>query len=212
MRILAVTDQIDRGMTNPAVLRQRAGDAELLLSCGDLPSNYLDFIASALNRQLYYVHGNHCCRDPLTGEQIALFGINLHNRVVRAKGLFIGGLEGSMRYKPGPAQYADWQMWGQVLRMAPTLTLNRLIHGRAIDILITHAPPRGIHDRPDRTHQGFRAFLGFMRWFRPKYLLHGHIHVWDRREVTKTRYRDTWVLNVYPWRIVEIDPGERTKR
>lgn len=204
MRILAVTDEIDQGIYNAAVLRQRAGEAKLILSCGDLPHAYLDFIASVLSRPLYYVRGNHCWNNSCAGQAPVVGGGNLDNRVVKEQGVLIGGLEGSMRYKPGEAQYSDWEMWGKVLRMTPRLVLNRFIRGRAIDILVTHAPPYGIHDRPDRTHRGFRAFLRFMEWFQPQYLLHGHIHIWDRREITQTRYLRTWVVNVYPWRVIEI--------
>jgi Icc-related predicted phosphoesterase len=206
MRILAVSDKVDKGIYTPKILRSRAGDAKLILSCGDLPNTYLDYIASVLMKPLYYVRGNHFCEDKRPGQPPVVVGNNLDNRVVEEQGLLIGGLEGSMRYKPGAAQYTDIEMWLKFLNMMPRLVLNRFTRGRAIDILVTHAPPRGIHDRPDRTHQGFRSFLRLMEWFHPQYLLHGHIHIWDHREVVKTRYRKTWVVNVYPWRVVEIDP------
>jgi Icc-related predicted phosphoesterase len=204
MRILAVSDEADPGLCNAKVLRQRAGDVQLIISCGDLPATYLDFVASMLGRPLLYVRGNHFWQDTRQGTR-PMAGGDLDNRVVVEQGLLIGGLEGCMRYKPGQAQYTDLEMWGKVLRMMPRLVLNRFNHGRAIDILVTHAPPFGIHDRPDRTHQGFRAFLRLMEWFQPQYLLHGHIHVWDRRECTHTLYRKTHVVNVYPWQIIEID-------
>ncbi|GAB4451499.1 MAG: metallophosphoesterase [Anaerolineae bacterium] len=203
MRILAVSDETNTPLYNAGVLRQRAGDAQLIISCGDLPATYLDFIASVLCQPLLYVRGNHFWQDSRQGER--LHGRNLDNRVVRERGLLIGGLEGSMRYKPGAAQYTDGEMWAKFVGMMPRLVLNRLVHGRALDILVTHAAPFGVHDRPDLTHQGFRAFLRLMEWFKPKYLLHGHIHVWDMGETTLTRYLQTLVVNVYPWRIIDVD-------
>ena len=75
-------------------------------------------------------------------------------------------------------------------------------YGRYLDILITHSPPFGIHDDEDPAHRGFKAFLRFMARFRPRYLLHGHRHVY-RPEPCKTRYLGTEVINVYPSELVE---------
>lgn len=204
MRILAVSDEPNTSLYNADVLRQRAGDVKLIISCGDLPAAYLDFIASVLGRPLLYVRGNHFWEFSRLGSS-PMVGINLDDRVIHLCGLLIGGLEGSMRYKQGEAQYTDAEMWVKVLRMAPRLLLNRLVRGRAIDILVAHAAPFGIHDRPDLTHRGFRAFLRFMEWFRPRYLLHGHVHLYDLREATQTRYLHTQVINVYPWRIIDVE-------
>ncbi|MBN1284368.1 MAG: metallophosphoesterase [Anaerolineae bacterium] len=212
MKILAVSDVIDRGIYNVDVLRRRAGDAALIISCGDLPNTYLDFIASILVRPLYYVRGNHYWEDTRQGQTPVVPSGNLDNRVVNERGLLLAGLEGSMRYKPGAAQYTDAEMWGKVIGMMPKLVMNRWRRGRAVDILVTHAPPFGIHDRPDRPHRGFKAFLKFMQWFKPQYLLHGHVHIWDNRTPTRTCYEQTWVVNVYPWRIIEIDHDFSTHR
>jgi hypothetical protein len=38
--------------------------------------------------------------------------------------------------------------------------------------------------------------------------LHGHIHLYRRDVVTVTRYLDTEVINVYPYRILELEPRE----
>jgi Icc-related predicted phosphoesterase len=35
---------------------------------------------------------------------------------------------------------------------------NKLLHKRYVDIMITHAPPFGIHDQSDRCHRGFKSF------------------------------------------------------
>jgi len=80
--------------------------------------------------------------------------------------------------------------------------MNRVLHGRYLDILITHSPPFGIHDGEDLPHRGFKALLGFMTVFRPRYLLHGHKHIYGP-EPSRTRYLDTEVINVYPFRVIE---------
>jgi Icc-related predicted phosphoesterase len=80
--------------------------------------------------------------------------------------------------------------------------MNRMLRGRYLDILITHSPPFGIHDGKDLPHRGFKALLGFMNRFRPRYLLHGHKHTYGT-ETWRTRYRDTEVINVYPFHVIE---------
>jgi Icc-related predicted phosphoesterase len=44
-----------------------------------------------------------------------------------------------------------------------------------------------------------------MERFRPRYLLHGHVHVYSPFEATETAYGDTHVVNVYGRHILEID-------
>jgi Icc-related predicted phosphoesterase len=119
--------------------------------------------------------------------------------------LLLAGLEGSIRYNYStPFQYTENEMWWNILQLVPGLLRNRLYHGRWIDVLVAHSPPFGIHDAPDRAHTGFRSFLTFMRYFRPRYLLHGHVHVYRHDTVTVTRYLETEVINVYPYRLLNI--------
>jgi Icc-related predicted phosphoesterase len=92
--------------------------------------------------------------------------------------------------------------------LAPALALNRLRYGRCLDILVTHAPPEGIHDLTDPCHRGFHAFRTFMERFRPRFLVHGHVHVYNPQQTTETRYRDTMVINAYGYRTFEVDDGE----
>ena len=58
MRILAISDEVVRWMYSPA-LRERVGEIDLVISCGDLPIYYLEYIASSLNAPCAYVRGNH---------------------------------------------------------------------------------------------------------------------------------------------------------
>ncbi len=77
---------------------------------------------------------------------------------------------------------------------------------------MTHAPPRGIHDADDLPHRGINAFLRFMRWNRPRYMVHGHVHTYDRRTVVETKYKQTCVMNINPVTLLEIEPQQRNGR
>jgi Icc-related predicted phosphoesterase len=92
-----------------------------------------------------------------------------------------------------------------VRALVPRLLMNRVRHGRFLDILMTHAPQRGIHDQPDRCHRGFDAFRWLVRMFQPTYHLHGHIHVYDRRVPSVTQVGRTEVVNVYPYRQLTLN-------
>lgn len=202
MKILAVSDEELKSHYNSAV-GVRFPDIDLILGCGDLQYYYMDFLVSALNKQMFYVRGNHDCGDQWDNTRGKLTGVrggeNIHGRCVYYKGLLIAGLEGSVKYKPGSrCMFSQRQMYNECLKLARKLLWNRARYGRALDILVTHAPPYGIHDKPDLPHQGFRAYLRFMEIFKPRYLLHGHIHRYDLREPEMTQYAQTTVINVYP--------------
>ena len=191
-------------MENAAHLRRRYHDVDLIVSCGDMPAVYLEFITSVLNVPLFYVCGNHDERyleSPPGGE-------DLHNRIIQFKGLTFMGLEGSMRYKNGPFQYTQPEMTSQVIFAAPGLLANRWRWGHGVDFLVTHSPAWGIHDRDDLPHQGFKGLLRYMDWYRPRYMVHGHVHTWDRRETVRSVYQDTCVMNINPVTLMDVEPVE----
>lgn len=212
MKILAIADRVHELVYSSAAA-QRFSDVDLVLSCGDLPFDYIEFVSSALNKPLLYVFGNHNEQQRSSGRdaiKVAPEGAtNLHGRVVRQGGLLIGGLEGSMRYRDGPHQYTDLGMRLQMWRMAPRLLWNRWVHGRALDILVTHAPPEGVHDCADVCHQGFPALLWFVRCFKPRYVLHGHTHLYRLDAERVTRVGDTEVINAYGYQVIEVAPPPR---
>lgn len=207
-RVLALSDQVEPRIYGPH-LRHIAPNVDFIIGCGDLPYYYLEYIVSILDRPLLYVHGNHDRPEERSGGVVVVEppgGINLHRRVVRHEGLLIAGLEGSHRYNRNPRyQYTQREMWLLVLSLVPRLVYNRLFYGRALDILVTHAPPFGIHDGTDIPHIGFRAFHFLLRHFPPRYLLHGHQHVYTRLETTRTRLGVTEIINVYPFRVLDLD-------
>jgi Icc-related predicted phosphoesterase len=62
------------------------------------------------------------------------------------------------------------------------MILNKIRYGRFLDIFVAHAAPYGIGDGPDPCHRGLKAFNLIIKWFKPSYFLHGHIHLYDRNE------------------------------
>jgi len=206
MKILALSDEVSPEIYSDSLDRV-FGDVELVLSCGDLPFDYLEYVVSILNVPLLYVHGNHD-QGVLTSSGEILVQprgcVDVGGRIVQVKGLLIGGLDGCSRYRPGAAyQYSEWEMRLKIFKMAPRLWRNRLTKGRALDILLTHAPPYGIHDAQDQAHRGFRSFLWFMERYRPKYLIHGHTHP-RMTDPRPRRYGDTEVIHVYGYKVLDI--------
>jgi len=213
MKILCVSDQIDP-LIYTNTIKQRYADVDLILSAGDLPLDYLDFIISTLNKPLLFVLGNHHTNRFLQNEGASpgyvcdfysCGATYVDSRVKCEAGLLVAGLGGCMRYNNGDNQFTDFMMNIQILRLIPALFFNRLFRGRYLDILLTHASPLGIHDKEDKCHRGFKCFLWFMRAFKPRYLVHGHIHLYDLSEVRTTRYCDTMVINAYGHYILDME-------
>jgi len=205
MKILAVSDQVVDNVYNARV-RDRFGDVELIISCGDLPYYYLEFLVSALDAPLYYVNGNHDRSYEYTAtgtRNISAQGCELlDSRVAYVCGLWLAGLEGSVRYNnEGEFQFSQSEMSRKALWMSWRLMLNQL-RGRKLDILVTHSPPFGVGDGPDAAHIGFHAINRLLRWFKPHYLLHGHQHTY-RGQKPGTQVGATKVINVFPYRVIE---------
>jgi Icc-related predicted phosphoesterase len=213
MNVLSLSDEVLDKIYS-ANLRERFPEVDMVISCGDLPYYYLEFVIDALIAvPLFFVRGNHA--------QTAEFGekgkerkgpmgaVDLHRKVVRHEGLLMAGFEGSVRYREGKFMYTQNGMWLEVLSLVPRLVLNRLIYGRALDVLVTHAPPWGIHDQEDLAHHGFKAFRWLLEAFRPAYHFHGHIHVYSKQEVMETDFGGTRVINTYGYRQTVIAPGRK---
>lgn len=200
MKVLSISDKIISFIYSPQV-KAKFGYVDFVIACGDLPYYYQEFLISALDKPLFFVRGNH---DPITefsekkSRQHPWGAVDLHRRVVRHNGILMAGVEGSIRYnRDSTFQYTQFQMWTHILRLLPGLLYNRLVYGRFLDIFVTHAPPWKIHDQPDRTHQGIKAFRWFIRVFEPKYHFHGHIHVYRPDAITETQFGHTRVINSF---------------
>lgn len=206
MKVLTVSD-IEIGIIYSPAILEHFGDVDVVISCGDLPYYYLEYIISMLNVPLYYVLGNHQNRPEIRerGEHDTPWGaVNLNRRCIDYNGLLMAGIQGSLLYNYGPYQYTQAEMWTMVWSLVPALLLNRLRYGRFLDIFATHAPPWGIHDKEDLPHRGIKAFRWLDQVFQPRYHFHGHIHVYRPDEEVVTLLRSTWIVNTYGYRVTEL--------
>jgi predicted phosphodiesterase len=208
VKILFVSDTIVPQLENAVNLRRRYTDIELIVSCGDLNAAYLEYITSVLGVPLLYVRGNH--DEMYTREPPG--GTDLHKQVTSYGGLTFAGLEGCIRYNDGKIQYSEFEMARMVIGMWPGMLFNRFRRGYGVDVLVAHSPAKGIHDLDDRPHRGFRSLLWFMRWYRPRYMVHGHVHTIDNRVKTRTDYLDTHIVNINPYTVIDIPLAESAPR
>jgi Icc-related predicted phosphoesterase len=214
MKILGVSD-IEIAFIYSQMVVERFSDIDIVISCGDLPYFYLEYIVSMLNVPLYFVRGNHANRVEIgvNTQRTSPWGaIDLHQRVIEDdSGLLLSGLEGCITYNEGPYQYTQGQYWNRVFRMVPRFMLNKARLGRYLDIFVSHAPPWKIHAMDDPAHLGVKAFNWLLKVFKPTFLLHGHIHVYKQDTITSTNVGPTKVLNVYGYRQLEIPfPAKRS--
>ena len=178
----------------------RLDGIDCIISCGDLKQEYLEFLVTMGNKPLYYVHGNH----DKGYESFPPEGCEcIDDQLINLGGLRVLGLGGCIRYNPGPYQYTEKEMEKRIARVR-----RKLRRARGVDLVITHAPPRGYGDAEDNAHRGFACFLPLMDEFHPQYLIHGHVHQsYGHNLPRKISYGDTTVFNAVGWHILEIEPA-----
>lgn len=196
MKILLISDEEDKYLWDfyqPGRLK----GIDLILSAGDLKASYLSFLVTMANRPLLYVHGNHdgsYAQRPPEGCQC------IDGKLVTEGGLRILGLGGSALYNGGPHQYTEREMRRRIDRLRLKLAL-----AGGVDIVLTHAPVRGFGDEENVTHRGFEAFLPLLDKYRPRYLVHGHVH--QRYGANRPRcyqYGETTIINATGRYILEL--------
>ncbi len=221
LRILCISDKVDPLIYSSNV-KTRFGNIDLILSAGDLELNYYGFIVSSLNKPLLFVFGNHNLKslykyrkdlsnaisentEHLQNIQRSYGSIYIGDKVKKIKSILIAGLGGSKKYNRGENQYSEFGMVLKILKLLPVLIFNRIFYGRWLDILLTHAPPKDIGDRNDLCHQGFHVYRTFIKLFKPKYHLHGHIHLYDINAHRVNQFINTKIINIYEHYILEIE-------
>lgn len=181
---------------------ERFEGIDLVISCGDLKSDYLSFIATMISAPVFYVHGNHDTNyetNPPGGCD------NIEDKIVTFNGLRILGLGGSIQYSRNPLysvppyQYTEKQMEKRIRKL-----WFKLKRSKGFDILVTHAPPYGVGDGNDLCHTGFKAFLPLLDKFKPKYMFHGHIHLNYGRGKRIYEYNGTTIIDAYGYYIIDI--------
>lgn len=203
MKILAISDEESRSLWEYFDKSKLEG-IDLIISCGDLDPYYLSFLVTMTTVPVLYVHGNHDERY----QKIPPEGcICIDDKIYVHNGVRILGLGGSMRYSEGTYQYTEWQMRQRVAKLR-----FRLFRKRGFDILVTHAPAYQLNDGRDLPHQGFQVFRALMEKYKPKFFLHGHVHLtYSRQQKRYDKYEDTHIINAYERCIFEYespDPRE----
>ncbi len=207
MKVLSVSDKVITTIDSPENIAELQ-DVTLILGCGDLPYYYQEEIAKKLRVPLYFVRGNHdaIIEYGVDGERKGpRNGMDLHRKTVYENGIILAGIEGCNRYNRGDFQYTQAEMWEHVFHLVPKLLMNKLMYGRYLDIFVTHAAPHGVHDKPDWTHVGIKAFNWLIKTFKPKYHFHGHNHVYTDDTITETQVGKTLVINTYGYKVRDLD-------
>src|SRR6202035_5991741 len=101
--------------------------------------------------------------------------INADGRIIDVAALRLAGLGGSPRYSHGPNQYTDRQQTRRARALRGRAWWRRQRDGRGVDVLLTHAPPRGVGDGDDPPHRGVRALNRLVARLQPALLLHCHV-------------------------------------
>jgi len=206
LRLLAVSDETDASLESDRT-RQRMGDLDLVIGCGDLEPPYLAFLADAFKVPLAYVRGNHDVgRAWSVSERTMLPEPLVDGKLHEEDGLQLLGFSGSPIYSPRVPAAAEQQvsslgMWWRVLGAWP----RAQTHGPLL--VISHAAPRGVNDAPDQAHRGFAAFRWLLDRVAPPLWLHGHTSL-VRRGVDGRcrRHGRTLLVNVTGAVLVELLP------
>lgn len=195
MRILAVADKESEALYD----YYRPGKLDgfdLILGCGDLSEGYLEFLMTLADCPLVYVHGNH----DENHKKVPLGCICADDKVVEVAGLRILGLGGSMKYRDGKYMYSERRMRLRILRRKFSI----MRHG-GIDVLLTHAPARGLNDLEDLPHRGFQCFHKLLKKYKPALFVHGHVHrEYNHNIPQRTIHDGTLVVNAFGYAVIEI--------
>lgn len=203
MKILAIADEESKGLWEYFDKSKLEG-VDLIISCGDLDPAYLTFLVTMASIPVLYVHGNHDGKYSKTPPDGC---ICIEDQIYVHKGIRILGLGGSMRYSAGTHQYTERQMKQRAARLR-----FQIFRRRGFDILVTHAPAYQLNDGRDLPHQGFQVFRRLLEKYRPKFFLHGHVHLsYGVSHKRYDKYEDTHVINAYERCVFEFEdenPGE----
>lgn len=200
MRVLAVSDEENPGLWEYYV-RGRLDNYDLIIGCGDLKAEYLSFLVTMAHCPVMYVRGNHDERyetHPPEGCDL------IDDALVVYNGVRILGLGGCLKYHPGPFQYTESEMRRRILKLRFALW-----RAGGVDVVVTHAPPRGLGDLDDPAHRGFESLVELLDKYRPKYLLHGHVHMnYSNGLEREIDYCGTKIINVSDRLDLDIPDGE----
>ena len=204
MRILAISD-VEEGWLYDRWDPARVRGVDLVISCGDLPAVYLEHIVTLANVPLLYVQGNH---DTAYDRHAPEGCVSIDGHVRDFHGLRVMGLGGSIRYNPEVHGFTEAEMGRRAARMA---LLAQATGG--VDLVVTHAPLRGYGDLEDLPHRGFEALDRLVQKARPRYLLHGHVHMeYGRIERVREHPCGTTIINCCGSYVLDIPDDSLPER
>ncbi len=189
IKILFLADEPDKGLWDYFEKEKLAG-IDIIISCGDLPPQYLSFLATYFKGPVLYVHGNHdeCYEKTPPGGCTSIDG-----KVFVYEGVKIAGLGGSMEYKRGEHLFTERSMKKRVNKLKKKLFFK---HG--LDIFVTHSPAFNLCDGDELPHRGFKSFYKILDKYHPQVFAHGHVHLnYSYNQPRIVNYGDTTVINAY---------------
>lgn len=189
LRILAVSD-VESQYYYDYYKPGKLDEFDLIIACGDLKRRYLEFLITMAHCPVFYVHGNH---DDALDKEPPGGCVCLEDKIYVYKGVRILGLGGSYRYRDGGHMFTE----GQMARRVRRLWFQLWRHG-GFDILVTHAPGRDLGDLDSLAHRGFECFVKLVDKYRPRYFIHGHVHLNYGANIPRSIQRDgTTVINAF---------------
>ncbi len=160
------------------------GQADVLISCGDVPDAVILEAAEAHGcRRILAVKGNHDLPTPFPPPIE-----DIHLNVVEIDGVRFGGLQGAWRYKPRGHFLYSQEEASRFLAAFPH-----------VDVLVCHNSPAGVHDRNDGVHYGFKGITTYIEMEKPMLVVHGHQHV-----NAETVIGQTTVVGVHGHRLLHV--------
>lgn len=218
MRVLAVAARIDPDLYTPAV---REVGPDLVLSTGNLPFEYLEWLVTLLNVPLLYVPGDQdpdLRRDPSNSLVVAatpgapvggtvfrdhyanppgpLGCRNVDGRVVDVRGVRVAGLGGAVTPAEGFHCYTERQQRRRARRLRRRAGPGPLRRRGPIDVLLAHDPPRDVGELPQRRGGPLELLVAGLT---PGVLVHG-----ARGEPREWRWGAARVIEVAPSVVFEL--------
>lgn len=195
MRILAVADVESKSLYDYYAPGKLSG-FDLIIGCGDLSEDYLEFLVTMADCPLVYIHGNH----DETHKRVPTGCICIDDKLVEVNGVRILGLGGSYKYRDGKYMYTEKQMQSRIRRLWFTIKRHK-----GFDILVTHAPARHLNDLETVPHRGFACYNELLSKYQPALFVHGHVHRNYARNIPqKVRRGNTIVVNACEYCVIEI--------